>query len=207
MFASFRTLWTTGVLCYFSFPAAAQSVAAGFLAGAPLNSPFQPRGSIGGQPFRVEGRPLAVGAALEVRLPRGLGAGCGVLYKPFRQTGGAVGGGTVSRTGGSWEFPIVARYRLLQNPRVRTRPYVEAGVSFNRLTGVLAPFRSLPAPPPDQPVRSAVRAGFTAGAGLEWKAGPVRVVPGFRFSRWRPIRNWPLDASFTADFLAGFFFF
>ena len=71
---------------------------------------------------------FTVGPMLEVRLPLGLGVDFDALYKRFNQTRTGVGiTGTASKTGSSWEFPLLAKYRFGSWP---AKPYVEGGVSF-----------------------------------------------------------------------------
>src|SRR5437016_7211763 len=80
-----------------------------------------------------------VGPSVELRLPHGLGIELDVLYRhfgygSFSSISGITTTVTDARTSGSaWEFPLVAKYRLKSG---LVRPYVEAGVSWDRLSGL-----------------------------------------------------------------------
>ena len=170
----------------------------GVKGGVPFNDVFHARGFIGGEPFRASTQRFTVGPMLDVRLPFGLGIEFDALYKRFDQTGGGVRGGTVAKTGTSWEFPLLGKYRFGSSA---AKPYLDAGVSFNRLSGYLTPFRSLPSPLSEQPVGSTTRTGLAVGAGIELKVSIVRISPGIRFSHWGDKLLVP--GSNAADFLIG----
>jgi hypothetical protein len=156
--------------------AAAQSVGVGVKGGIPFGDMFTL------EPFRSRTQRFTVGPMLDVRLPLGFGIEFDALYKRFDQTGPSIrAGSTVSKTGSSWEFPLLGKYRF---GSVFAKPYVEAGVSFNHLSGYLLPFRTLPSPPSEQPVVSTTRTGFAVGAGVELKLRVVRIARGVRFSHW-----------------------
>lgn len=87
------------------------------------------------------------------------------------------------------------------------RPYLEAGLSFNHLSGVFVPFRTLVS-------QSAIltptglsgnRRGFVVGAGIEIRLPRGRLVPGLRYTRYGRTEFWLPGAS-AVDFLAGFSF-
>ncbi len=150
----------------------------GVKGGVPFNDVFQARDTIGGEPFHSHTQRFTVGPMLDVRVPLGFGIEFDALYAGFDQTGGSVRGGTVAKTGSSWAFPLLAKYRFGSSA---ARPFVEAGVTFNHLSSYLVPFRSLP---PEQPTESTTRTGVAAGAGVELKFSIVRISPGIRFSHW-----------------------
>ncbi|MDP3000372.1 MAG: outer membrane beta-barrel protein [Bryobacterales bacterium] len=179
--------------------AAAQGIGVGVKGGVPFGDAFKATGFIGGEPFRANTQRFTVGPMFEVRLPFGLGIEFDALYKRFDQTGGSIRiGSTVAKTGSSWEFPLLGKYRF---GRSFAKPYVEAGVSFNRLSDYLVPFKSLPSPPSDQPVGSTTRTGLAVGAGIELKLSIVRISPGIRFSHWGDKLFVP--STNAADFLIG----
>jgi len=152
------------------------------------------------EPFRSRTQRFTVGPMLDVRVPLGFGIEFDALYKRYDQTGPPIRvGSTVAKTGSSWEFPLLGKYRF---GSAFAKPYVEAGVSFNHLSGYLLPFRTLPSPPSDQPVVSTTRTGFALGAGIEFKLPVVRASPGFRFSHWGHQRII-LPSTNAVDFLIG----
>ena len=138
---------------------------------------------------------------LDVRLPLGFGLEFDALYKRFDQSGGSVRGGTATKNGTSWEFPLLGKYRFGSS---RVKPYIEAGVSFDHLAGYLVTFRTLPGPPSDQPEISTTRTGFAVGAGVEVKLPVVRISPGVRFSHWGD--RFPVPSANVMDFLVSITF-
>ena len=65
----------------------------------------------------------------------------------------------------TWEFPILARHRWRIG---RAEPFVELGPAFRLL----------------QDVYGAMPYGIAAGAGVETRAGGLKVAPGVRFTHW-----------------------
>jgi hypothetical protein len=89
----------------------------------------------------------------------------------------------------SWEFPIVAKYRVLTSASVH--PFLSGGVATRVMSGsateiiLSTPFPNF-APPMPTTVKtkySAMR-GFIVGGGLEFGAGQIRFTPEVRYSRW-----------------------
>lgn len=196
----------------FSFPVFANTISAGVKVGVPLTEIVQTAGEIGDLPFEANVNRFALGPVLQVRFPSGLGIEFGAIYKRFRQQAGQVqiifepgmSQGVVvspySQTGRSWEFPIVGQFRL---PGGAVRPYFEAGVAFNRLSGVFGPFRTLVNVSRTlRPTgRSESRTGFVAGAGLEFKLPLFRVSPGIRYTHYGEARLWLPRADSTDSFI------
>lgn len=151
----------------FLLPALAcgQGFSIGAKGGVPLTDIFEGPGLTGSVPFLTATQRFTFGPAAELRLPFGLGVEVDALYKRFDQTGS---GGQVT-TGSSWEFPILGKYRFSDS---LLRPYIEAGITFNRLTDVLS-----------LNLGSENRKGFAAGAGLELKLPILRLSAGLRYSR------------------------
>ncbi len=193
----------TIILLFCSAVAGAQSIGVGVKVGAPMTDLFEAQGTIGQQAYKAHTQRLALGPMIEIRLPLGLGAEFDALYKRFDQTGGSITEGTVSKTGSSWEFPLLAKYRFGSAVAI---PYVEGGVSFNRIGGKLAPFRWLPVRPVEQPEVTTTRTGVVVGAGLEVKLLVLRVAPGVRYTRWRADDLKGLPRGGSVDFLVGFVF-
>jgi hypothetical protein len=80
---------------------------------------------------------------------------------------------------GTWEWPILIKYRL---PAVRSvRPFVEAGPSF----------RTRHNPVPSEPSQI----GGTFGAGAEFRAGMFRISPALRYTRWQYDGDFPRIAT------------
>ena len=191
------------VLC---IPAFADGISVGVKAGVPLTDVLKTAGEIGGQRFEASRSNYTVGPMLNVRLPFGLAVEVAAMYKKFEQQAGQIEG-TLSvpyrKNGRSWEFPVVGQYRFTSEGTLQ--PYVEAGFAFNRLTGVLAPFRSLPASLLKPEAGSETRAGFVTGIGVEMHLPIIRITPGLRFTRYGETQPW-LPPANAVDFLVGFTF-
>jgi hypothetical protein len=197
-------------------PLFAGAISVGIKAGVPLTDVVQTAWDIGGLPFEASRARFTVGPLIQVHLPRGLGIEFGAMYKRFDQQAGqyqviadpGVPYQTVvtpySQTGQSWEFPIVGLYRF---PGERFQPYLESGVSFNRMSGVFAPFRTLASQSTTlKPAGSSeLRTGFVIGSGVEVALPFVRVAPGLRYTRYGSIAPW-LPRANSVDCLVGFTF-
>jgi opacity protein-like surface antigen len=128
-----------------------------------------------------------IGPTAELRLPFGLGVEFDALYRHF----GAVGNtpGLVSTvSSGAWEFPLLAKYRF---PFPIVRPYVDAGVAWDKLSGIsqtgVATIAGIVPSAPVQPqfaVHSDTVAGFVLGGGVEIHALIVHISPEIRYTRW-----------------------
>jgi hypothetical protein len=197
-------------------PLFAQTASIGVKTGVSLTDLVRTSGEIGGHPFRADTSRFTIGPALDFRLPHGLGFEFGVVYKRFPQKAGQVQivaePGTpfsttyspYSHTGQSWEFPMLGQYRF---SRERVRPYLEAGVSFIRLSGVLGPFRTLSNQSAilTPPGLSENRVGVVAGVGFEIKLPLIYVTPGLRYTHYGKAESW-LPSANSVDFLVGLAF-
>ena len=207
----------SGVLAVlFAIPAFADAISVGIRAGVPLTDVVRTAGEIGGRPFQADIPRFTVGPMLNIRLPFKLGIEFGVMYKRFEQRAGQTqviaDPGTpyqivvtpYSGSGRSWEFPMVGQYRFSTR---RFGPYVEAGVSYNRLSEVFTPFRTLVSQSAVlKPARrSESRAGLVLGVGFEFTLPLVRIAPGLRYTQYGNTQPW-LPATNSADFLVGIMF-
>jgi hypothetical protein len=108
-------------------------------------------------------------------LPLSFSVEVDALYRPLNLTTTntvIAGPGFMTSVSGklnSWEFPLLAKYRL---PGHLIRPFIEAGPSFRSVTNESFAGIHL----------SSV--GFTAGVGVEGKLGPIRIAPAVRYTRW-----------------------
>ncbi|MGO9231426.1 MAG: outer membrane beta-barrel protein [Bryobacteraceae bacterium] len=168
--------------------ALAQPVSFGLKAGVPLTDSVN---TVQGDTTAATGRYL-FGPETEVRLPLGLSVEFDALYRHFSYTNyEASAGSSITTIGssGNWEFPIVAKYRFRSKI---VRPYVEAGVVWDALSGLkntsIATPCSLPGgcentdyPPTPS---SQTTAGVVLGGGVDIHAFVIHVAPEFRFTRW-----------------------
>jgi hypothetical protein len=115
---------------------------------------------------------------------------------------------STSKAGHSWEFPVAVRYHV---PLRSLRPYVEGGISFNRLGDVLVPYQS-PYPLGNPPVGTVLapsttsisRTGFLAGGGVDIKLPTGHLTPGFRYTRYGEEKGSLFPSTNAVDFLVGF---
>ncbi|MCS7023241.1 MAG: PorT family protein [Bryobacteraceae bacterium] len=141
----------------------ADALSVGFRGGLPFGDAFR-AAETGRLKLRGQNRFL-VGPTLEVRLPAGFGFSIDALYRRYRfdrQTDT----GSTSSGGGQWEFPFLFRYRF---SGVRVRPFLAAGPTLQRLTGVTS-------------VRNQT-VGMTLGAGFDIRTGFAYLTPELRYSR------------------------
>ncbi len=112
-----------------------------------------------------------------------------------------------STKGNSWEFPILAKLRLHFLPGMNA--YLSAGPSIRHLSGIrergvrtertLVPAASTVTTSfeTSSPTTMNRRTSFGAvfGAGLDFRAGPLRLSPGIRLARWDTERTSNIPAA------------
>jgi hypothetical protein len=143
--------------------ACAQPFSAGIKVGVPLTDAasilVQP--SLGPE-TEVDTNRYVIGPYGEVRLPGGFSIEVDALYRSFSYTQN-----TFSGSVGNWEFPVMAKYKLLKSGPVK--PYIEGGLLLSHLTGS------------DLNITHASNYGITLGAGLEIHAFVLRISPEIRY--------------------------
>jgi hypothetical protein len=167
----------------------------GVKGGLPLNDAIKLRSQVSNRTVETSTTPFVIGPMIELRLPFGIGAEFDMLWKRYKQTVGSEG-----ITDSSWELPLVAKYRL---PGLVFRPYVEAGITHQRLGSVLTSLRAVSRLDTAE-VTSELRRGGVFGLGLEAGGGRTRFSLGGRYSRWQSTTLVP-SANFI-DVLAGITF-
>ncbi|MDE3166320.1 MAG: outer membrane beta-barrel protein, partial [Acidobacteriota bacterium] len=116
--------------------AAAQPVGFGIKAGLPMNDFLSATQNQNLGYFATTNRYI-LGPSVELRLPFGFGIELDALYRHFgyntfnNTPAGLLNAAT---TTGAWEFPLVAKYKFKVAPLIH--PYIEAGVSWDRITGL-----------------------------------------------------------------------
>ncbi len=136
----------------------AQHLSYGIKAGAPLTDVVEGKGNVAASTTR-----LTIGPMFDIRLPLGLGIEFDALYKRF-----SANSGTGAQSAGSWDFPIVGKYRM---PGIVARPYVEAGFTFNKLSSIAA-------------FKLENRKGLVLGVGLDVSLAKVHIAPEIRYTRY-----------------------
>jgi hypothetical protein len=186
-----------GMLLLSTFPVFAQSFHFGVTGGVPLNEYFR-TGSIkqlGSDTYVSDTKHYTFGPTVELRLPWRLGVQADLLYKRlnFDEARSLPGASTnSSTTANSWEVPVTGKYRF-PHPRVAA-PYVRAGASFRKITGVRqnSLVHMVTYPPStlttstDAPseLRNTSTTGLVLGAGLDLKLLFLHLTPELRYTRW-----------------------
>jgi opacity protein-like surface antigen len=187
------------ILCLLWISAAAAAVAGaqpfgfGVKVGVPMND-FLTAARSQTINFDTTTNRYIVGPSVELRLPAGLGIEFDVLYRHFGYTSLASTSGITSTitdartSGGAWEFPLVAKYKF-KTPLVH--PFVEAGVSWDKLSGLTQDVTSTVASvtrtsstsnPPE--LHKDTTRGFVMGAGIDVKVLLIHIAPEIRYTRW-----------------------
>ena len=180
------------LLWFGAVSALAQPFSFGVKAGVPLTE-FLDAAKSQQFAFNSTTNRYIVGPTAELHLPFGLGIEFDILYRHFDYNGSGTLAGIVtssSATGNAWEFPLLAKYRF---PKMKiVHPYVDAGVAWDKLSGLTQAITSTVAPnrtattstsDPAQLNATATR-GFVMGAGLSVKVLVIHLSPEVRFTRW-----------------------
>jgi len=194
------------LVLFLAAPLAAQNISLGFRGGVPFTEAFK---TSGGPVFNYKSlpNPYTFGPTIEIRLPLRLGITFDVLYKRLSYEGAGAGGATIESDSNQFEFPLMGKYRFKDG----WTPYVAAGPSFNKITGVT---RTVTNPgsilAPDE-FQDGSSGGFAFAAGVEGRA-IVRVTAELRVTR-RGSKNFFSAASQLlesnlnqAEFLVGIHF-
>jgi opacity protein-like surface antigen len=173
-----------------AIPAFAQPFTFGIKAGVPLTD-FVDTVQSPNFGFNSNTKRFIIGPTAELRLPFGLGVEVDALYRRLNYEGNSslVNVFTNNRTtGNAWEFPILGKYRF---PAKIVRPYVEAGVAFDTLSGLtqtvsrtVANVVSTTTTDTPAELRNKTTKGFVMGAGIEVRALVIRLSPSIRYTRW-----------------------
>ncbi len=171
------------LLCLFGSVAAfGQPISVGVKGGVPLTD-FLETVSSGNVFVRSKTQRYIVGPTVELRLPAGFGVEFDALYRHFNYnatTSLANAVTSIDTTANAWEFPLLLKKRFASGP---VRPFVSAGVTWNKISGVSQSIRStvgLTAPE----LKNDVATGFVAGVGLDLRLLILRITPEIRYTRW-----------------------
>jgi hypothetical protein len=110
----------------------------------------------------------------------------------------------VSTVGRSWEFPVAGQYHISLHSM---RPYLEGGLSYNRLSNIYGPWSGSVSPPAQllPTLNSLNRRGVLFGGGAEIKLHMIHVTPGLRYTHYSKGEKFLLAPN-SVDFLVGFTF-
>jgi opacity protein-like surface antigen len=175
----------------FSTALLAQPLSFGVKGGVPLNDFLD---TVSGSRTSITSTTnrYIVGPTVELHLPAGFGVEFDALYRHFRYNSAAslVDAITsINTTGNAWEFPLLLKKRFSHGP---IRPFLDAGVNFNRISGVsqtvqtvVFPDRRLTSSTSNPPeLKDTYSTGFAIGAGVELKAILLKLTPEIRYTRW-----------------------
>jgi len=157
----------------------AQPFSAGIKAGVPLTDSLNASQN-GIFEYNAPTQRYIIGGMAEVRLPLGFGVEFDALYRNLQYSSGAIAFNTVSASGSNWEFPLLLKYRF-HFPVVR--PYVEAGVAWDTITGLKETIDQVAASSPSE-LQKNTTMGFVLGGGVDIHAVFLHISPELRFTRW-----------------------
>ena len=155
----------------------AQSISVGLLGGVPFSDAVKSVQS-GTVTSAYKSTNFTIGPALQINLPASFRLEVDALYRP---SSFSLLSGTTSTAidANQWRFPVLLGYRL-KGMRL-LKPYVEAGLSFDKLSNISAAAKSLAAGSTGQLVNSST-ASLVMGGGADVKVPFVRVSAGLRYS-------------------------
>ncbi len=161
-------------------------------------------GVIGGVPVtdlvsNQTGSRYTIGPTIQLLLPLGIGIEADALYRPldFQAPSANPFFGLLPASGSQWRFPILLQYRL-GTPLIK--PFLEAGASFEHISGISKAVSSIHSP---GDLLQSSSAGLILGAGLDLKAPFVRLTPGFRYTRQSSAALRDISNQNQFEFLVG----
>ncbi len=141
--------------------------------------------------FNSDTKRYIIGGTAELRLPAGLGIEFDALYRRLNYTGNSLLVDVFessATTGNAWEFPLLLKYRF---PTRIIRPYVDAGVAWDTLTGVSSTItrtinRVTSSSSTSNPaeLNKTTTTGFVVGGGVDIHAIFLHISPEIRYTRW-----------------------
>ena len=173
------------LLAFISWCAFSQPVGFGVKAGIPLTN-FVSAADSGTFNWSTSTNRYIIGPTVELRLPAGFGIEFDALYRRLHYDGsGLVSSAftTTQTTGNMWEFPLLVKYRI---PTEVIRPYVDAGIAWNTLTGIKQTVTNVASSfttsnPPE--LHRNVEEGFVVGVGVDFHL-LLHISPEVRYTRW-----------------------
>jgi hypothetical protein len=191
----------------------AQPISVGVKGGVPFTD-FLETVSSGNVNIRSRTQRYIVGPTLEVRLPAGFGVEFDALYRRFNYgatTSLANAVTSIDTKANAWEFPLLLKKRFASGP---VRPFVDAGVTWNKISGVSQSIRSTVGLPTSPELKNDLSTGFVVGVGLDLRLLILRITPELRYTRWGSSgfnSIFPPGASLSSnqnqgEFLVGFSF-
>ena len=136
-----------------------------------------------------------VGVTGEARLPFGLGVEMDILYRHFRYSSSSGVSNlltsnltSIDTTAGSWEFPILAKYRFKGKI---VHPFVDAGVAWDKLSGLtqtvtrtVGSITGSTSTSNPAELNQSTTIGYVMGGGVDVKVLVIHITPEVRLTRW-----------------------
>jgi Outer membrane protein beta-barrel domain len=176
------------LLC-FAASSIAQPLVIGVKGGVPLTDAFET--AKGNQSaYLTNTKRYTVGPTVELHLPARFSMEIDALYTRLGFDNRILlpsASYQVTRAN-DWQFPVLGKFEIAPGP---VRPFVDLGVNIRHVSGIKQ-FRQVVSAATLQSVEVNSAAefnkgtdlGITAGFGIAFKAGPVRMSPEFRYTYW-----------------------
>jgi hypothetical protein len=158
--------------------ASAQSLSVGVVGGANFNDVVN-AATVGSLNSVANSSNFTIGPSVRVNLPASFRLEADALYRPYGFS--FLGGGGVNYpvTAQQWRFPVLAQCRF--NAPV-IHPFVEAGISFDHLSGISNAAKGVITTGPGALLRQS-DAGLVIGGGVDVKVPFVRLSGELRYTR------------------------
>jgi|SRR5271157_2187010 len=192
----------------------AQPFSFGLKGGVPLTDFISAAGSSSGLNAVEHPQRYLLGPTVELKLPMSFAFEADVLYRRLNYqtvatTATAAGASLV--TSNDWEFPLLLKYRFAGKKLVR--PYVDAGVAFDRLQGLtdtLANTVGTLTNSVSTGLKNSGTTGAVAGVGLDLHLLVLHISPEIRYTRWTSqhfsLANVLASQQNQAEFMVGITF-
>ena len=212
-------------ICTFAFffgalttAASGQHLAVGVKGGVPLLDAFEQTTSLPFfQHYTFNTKRYTVGPAVDVSLPLKLRFEADALYTRLDYDSTVMGIDTLTRSAtraNSWQFPLLLKKEI---PVERVQPFGDIGYALRHVSGTShivnivfilpPPFITNQTADPPELVHTWVN-GFVVGGGLAFQAGPLKLSPEVRYTRWADPNFRSSNGAFQSnlnqtDFLLG----
>ncbi len=172
-------------------------------------------GAIGGVPFTdavssvqngtystiYKSTNFIAGPSFQVNLPAGARLEFDALYRPVSFQLSSLGTTGTPVSSSQWQFPVLLQYRIGSHA---VKPFVEAGLSFDHLSGISAAAKAITSGPGQ--VLHTSNASIVLGGGVDVRVPFVRLSGELRFTRATLTEFQSISNLNTAEVLVGVHF-
>lgn len=185
-----RIVVLTVVLHLFPFAGLAQHFAVGVQVGVPLAEAFQKDNLIPRFTYTFNTKRYTLGPTAEVSLPIRLRFEADALYTRLDYDSTVMGVDTFSRAAtkaDSWEFPLLVKKPFSV---AGFSPYGDIGFALrhvdatSHIVNIVFPSHVFETTTTPADLLHEWTSGFVVGGGIEFRAGPLRLSPELRYTRW-----------------------